>query len=107
MILLIIFFESLLHRYQEALEESMRGKEFVRDSIDLLYYHFQRISLKRGGLCIDSPKWFKNKKATKNPENNDDNCFQFALTVALNHKKIKSHPERTSKIKPFINQYNW
>ena len=31
----------------------------------------------------------------------------FALTVALNHKQIKSHPERISKIKPFIDQYNW
>ena len=95
MMLLMNFFESLLQRYQEALEESMRGKEFLRDSIDLLYYHLQRISLKRGGLYIDSPKWFKNKKTTKNPQNNYDYCFQFALTVALNHKKIRSHPEGT------------
>ena len=32
---------------------------------------------------------------------------QYYLTVALNHKQIKSHPERISKIKPFIDQYNW
>ena len=25
---------------------------------------------------IDSPKWLKNKKATINPKNNDDKCFQ-------------------------------
>ena len=30
-----------------------------------------------------------------------------ALTVALNHKQIKSHSERISKIRPFIDQYNW
>ena len=29
--------ESLLQNYQKGLEESMRGNEFVRDSIDLLY----------------------------------------------------------------------
>ena len=29
------------------------------------------------------------------------------MTVALNHKQIKIHPERISKIKPFIGQYNW
>ena len=34
-------------------------------------------------------------------------CFQYALTVALNHEQIKDYPERTSKIKPFIDQYNW
>ena len=28
------------------------------------------------------------------------------LTVALNHKQIKSHPERISKIKPFIDQHD-
>ena len=66
----------------------MRGSKFVFDSIDLLYYHLQKIGLKRGRSYIDSPKWLKNKKATLNPENNDDNCFQYALTVALNHQNI-------------------
>ena len=56
---------------------------------------------------IHSPKWLKNKKATINPKNMDDKCFQFALTVALNYEQIKSHPERISKFKPFINEYDW
>ena len=34
-------------------------------------------------------------------------CFQYALTVALNHHKINNEPQRVSKIKPFIDQYNW
>ena len=33
--------------------------------------------------------------------------FEYAVTVALNHEQIKNNPERISKIKPFINQYNW
>ena len=49
-------FESPLQNYQKDLEESMRGSEFVCDSIDLLYYHLQKIRLKRGGSYIDSPK---------------------------------------------------
>ena len=61
----------------------MRGSKFVPDSIDLLYYYFQKIYLERGGLYIDSPKWLKNKKATINLKNNDDNCFQYALTVCI------------------------
>ena len=31
----------------------------------------------------------ENKKATINPKNNDDNCFQYALTAALNHQNIE------------------
>ena len=54
--------ESLLQKYQEGLEESIRGSKFIRDSVDLLYYHLQKISLKRSGSYIDCPEWLKNKK---------------------------------------------
>ena len=68
-------FEFILQRYQECLEELMRGSQFVLNNIDLLYYHIKKISLNRGGSYADSPKWLKNKKATINPNNNDNNCF--------------------------------
>ena len=51
--------ESLLQNYQKNLEESMRGSEFVPDSIDLLHYHLQKIGLKRGGSYIDSSEMAK------------------------------------------------
>ena len=35
-------FESLLQKYQEGLEESMKGSGFIFDSVDLLYYHLQK-----------------------------------------------------------------
>ena len=63
----------------------MRGSEFDRDSVDLLYYHLHRISLKRSGSYVDSQKWLNNKKSiNKSKKNDDDNYFQYALTVALN-----------------------
>ena len=82
-------FQSLLQRYQKNLEASMRGSEFVFDSVNSLYYKFHKISLNRGGSYIDSPKWLKNKmviRVTINPKNNDDKCFQHAVAVALNHE---------------------
>ena len=60
-------FESLLQKYQQGLEESVKGSEFVFDSFDLLHYHFQKTSPSRkGGSNIDSPKWLKNKKKNNN-----------------------------------------
>ena len=57
------FFKSLLQRYQEELEEPMRGSEFTPDSINLLHYHLQKTSLKKtGSSYIDSPEWLKTKK---------------------------------------------
>ena len=99
-------FDSLLQRYKKGLEESMKGSEFVFDNVDSLYHKLHKIGLNRGRSYIDSPKWLINKKAT-NPKNNDDKCLQYALTVALNHEQIKKDPQRITKIKPFIDQYNW
>ena len=35
-------FKSLFQRYQEGLEESMKGSEFIFDSVNLLHYHLPR-----------------------------------------------------------------
>ena len=100
-------FESLLQKYQEGLEKQMRGSEFVFDTIDLLHYNPHKISLNRGGSYIDSSKWLKYKKATINPKNNDENCFQYVLTVVSNYEQIKKDPQAISKVKLFIEQYDW
>ena len=33
----------------------------------------------------DSPNWTRNNKAAMNPINKKDKCFQYIVTVALNH----------------------
>ena len=99
-------FESLLQRYQEGLEESSNGSDLVFDCVDLLYYKLHKISLNRSGSYTDSPKWLKNKKATINQKKNDDKCFQYAINVALNYEEIGINPEKITKIKPFIDQYD-
>ena len=47
--------------------------------------------------------WIKKKETTINPKNDDSKCFQHAATIASNHEKIESHPERVSDIKSSIN----
>ena len=91
-------FKSLLQEYQKDSEESTKGNEFVRDSVDFLYYHLYKISLKRGKSYVDSPEWLKNEKATINSKNKDNKCFKYAIPVALNHDKIKKYPQIISKI---------
>ena len=86
----------------------MKGSSYIFESIDLLEYHPNKISLNRGSSYSYSPKWLKNKKVTINPQNTGDNkCFQYAITAALNYQNINHPPERIFKIKPFINNYNW
>ena len=41
-------FKSLLYRYQEGKEVSMKQSEFVFDSVDSLYCKLHKVSLNRG-----------------------------------------------------------
>ena len=99
---------SFTKRYQKGLEAKKKGSSYIFERVDLLEYNLHKISLNRGSSYIDSPTWIKNKKLTINTKNTEDNkCFQYAVTAALNYRNIGHHPERISKLEPFINNYNW
>ena len=96
---------SLRSRYQEHLEKSMRGSDFIFYSVQRMHCKCHKVNFKRGSSYLDSPDWIK--KAKLNPKHTDNKCFQYAANVALNYEEIESHLERVSNIKPFISKYNW
>ena len=100
-------FKSFFRRYLEGIETKMKGSSFIFERVDLLHYHFHKISLNRAGSYIDSPEWLKATGGTINPKNKNNECFKYAITAALNHEKIGKSPQRITKIKPFIDTYNW
>ena len=100
-------FKSFLSNYQEEEKILRSGSNFVFESVDLLAVYIHKINLKRVKSYTKSPDWILNKRATINPKNKDNKCFQYSITVALNHQEIENHPERISNIKPFIDKYNW
>ena len=75
-------FDLLKNRYQNDLES------IVFNQAHLLHYKCHKLNSNRGGSCIDSLDWINNDKTTINPINKKDK-------------------QRMTKIKPFINQYNW
>ena len=85
----------------------MRGFDFIFNGTNYLFYDFNRVSISKVGSYIESPKWLKDKKCTVNQKNDDNKCFQYATTLALNFNKIDKHPQRISRIKPCIENYNW
>ena len=46
-------FESLSSKQQDNLETSMRGSDFIFDSVQLMYYKCHKVNFKRGGSLID------------------------------------------------------
>ena len=100
-------FDSLRYSYQDNLETSMEGSEFIFDLVQMMYYKCHKLNFRRGGSYIDFPDWIKKKKTTINPKNTDDKCFHYAVTIVSNYEEIKWNLERVSSIKPFINKYKW
>ena len=60
--LLMNLSESLLSWYKIGLETSMRGSDFIFDSVQLLDYKYHKINFKCGWSYIDSPDWIKGEK---------------------------------------------
>ena len=94
--------DSPKNRYQNNLE-SMKGGDFVFDYVYLLSYKYYKIKPNCGGSYIDSPDWIKDKNETINlplppspPKKKDKKHFQYTVTVALNHSKIKERSTRNN-----------
>ena len=82
------------------------------------YYYFAIKKL----LELNSLGWLRGKKEAiininnnnnnnnnnnYNNNNNNNKDFQNALDDALNCQAIEKNPQRISKLKPYINKYNW
>ena len=73
-----------------------------------MYYKCHKINSNHGGSYTDSPDWIKNKKATVNSINQDDNkCFQHSVTAALYYVEMKNDLQRLTKLQLFLNKCNW
>ena len=64
-----------LQRYQEGLEESMKGNKFNFDSVNLCITILKNKSEKNRIITYILQNGYKIEKATKSPKYNDDNCF--------------------------------
>ena len=71
------------------------------------YYYFAIKNLSE----LNSLGWLRGKKEAiinnNNNNNNNNNDFQNALDDALNYQNIEKDPQRISKLKSYINKYNW
>ena len=87
--------EMFAHLKSQIENPALANSRFVFDEVLFLDVNFRRLDLTLGSSVI-------------NPKNeNDEECFKCAVTVALHHKEIKSHPERISNIMRYTNNYNW
>ena len=100
--------EMFTHMKTQIENPALRNSRFVFDEVLFLDVNFHQLNLTRGSSYIPLPSWIANKNAVINPKNeNDEECFKWAVIAGLDHKEIKSHPERISNLERFANNYDW
>ena len=71
-----------------------------------MHYKCHKINSNRCGCYIDYPDWIE--KVAINPVNEKDiECFQYAVTVRIDHTEIEKHSEKITAVKHFINKNSW
>ena len=91
----------LLYKSEYNLERENKVLLLMINDDDNEKYQYVAVKSK---LELCSFEWARSKKESIT---NEDNCFQNALNDSLDYQTIKTQPERISKLKPYINQYNW
>ena len=94
--------KSLLQKYQDNLQNKMKGSDFIFYGVNYLFYDLNRITISKGGSYIESPKSLKDKKCTINQKNTDNKCFQYAATLALNFNNIDNIIKEYKKLNPLL-----
>ncbi|XP_057299543.1 uncharacterized protein LOC130630167 [Hydractinia symbiolongicarpus] len=87
--------------------EKLKKSDYIFNRITEMTYHCHMIDLMRGRSWFKTPEWLQKKHCIINPKNEDEQCFKWAVIAALHFDSIGAHPERISKLKPFVEQYNW
>ena len=80
---------------------------FIFDEVLYLDVNFHQLNLRRGSSCLPLPDFIAKRKAVINPQNGDEECFNWAIIVADKWMDIDSHPERVSNLREFADNYDW
>ena len=66
------------------------------------------MNLTQGSSYLPLPNPLRNKRAVINPKNeNDEECFKWAVIAALHYADIRFHPERILNLRKFEDNYDW
>ena len=86
---------------------SLLNSRFIFEEVLYMDINIHQLNLTRGSSYLPLPEWLARKKAIINPKNEYQECFKWAVIVALEFQNIESHPERISNLIKFSNKYDW
>ena len=98
--------EMLAHMKTQIENPALANSRLVFNEVLFLDVDFHQLNLTRGSSYIPLPSWIASKKAViSSKDENDKECFKWAVTAALHHKEVGK--ECISNIMRYTNNYNW
>ena len=94
-----------LIKKHEDLASSLKDIDFVPEGVESVTYSFTEIVIMN--TFVRTPEWLALKKCVLNPQKNDNKCFQYSVILALYHEQIGKNYYTVSKIKLFVNNFDW
>ena len=86
---------------------ALLNSRFRLDEVLFLNINFHQLSLTRDSSYIPLPDWLARKKVIINPQNDDEDCFKWAVIAALRWTDIKSNSEHVLNLRKFAENYDW
>ena len=83
----------IAHMKTQIENPALANSRFRFDEVLFLDVNFHHLHLTRGSSYLPLPDWIVKKNAIINPQNDDEECFKWAVIAALNWSDIKFHPE--------------
>ena len=86
---------------------ALANSRFIFNEVLFIDINFHQLNLTRGSSYIPLPDWVSRKGGVISPKNeNDEECFKWAVIAALHHEEIRPHPERNSNLARFEDNYD-
>ena len=97
--------EMITHMMEQMENPALTNCRFRFDQVLYLDISFYRLNLTRGSSYLPLPDWLARKKAIINPQNEDEECFKWAV-IAVERVGMKDL-QRISNLGKFSNNYDW
>ena len=99
--------EMIAHMKGQIKNPALLNSRFVFDEVLFTNVDFHQLNLTRNSSYLPLPNWLAHKKAIINQNNEDQECFKWAVIAASRWEEINNNPERISKLKRFGKDFDW
>ena len=94
----------ITHMKTQIENPTLAYSRFRFDEVLFLDVNFHCLNLTGGSSYLPLPDWIAKKKAIINPQNDDEECFKWAVIAASEIGKDLQH---VSNLRKFENNYDW